>query len=461
MDVTYEDFSLWLEPDGPDSVVRARSPAGEDSDRLAFAVDPEPFLAPFSELTLARSGTRDLRRASGLEPRPRPEDLGDRLYQALFPPRIRDLYEASRGTDPRKGLRLKLHLAADTQAPGHDGLAALSNLPWELAYRRSTRDLLGINRLSPVVRYLELPRPAQAAPFKPPLRVLAVAANPSGSEPLALEQERRQLQSAWKGSADVEVIERASTERFQDALRQGPFHVVHFMGHGTVDGTGVGRLFFEDAEGGPELVSAEVFANVLKGRMPRLVVLNACRSAETAGDAGRDFFAGMASALVLGGLPAVVAMRTPISDRAALTFSKTFYKELAAGEPVDAAAAEARLAIYRTDPGSVEWATPVVFMRVSDGRLFAADAAPEEDGGDAGQPDLVRLTVDEDMELADAEIGNVIGTEAGPRRAGRVEIEAKKRLVSTGKFQLFNRKNPAGIHANEQPHSGAQPRRPH
>ncbi|MES1243930.1 MAG: NACHT domain-containing protein [Acidobacteriota bacterium] len=54
---------------------------------------------------------------------------------------------------------------------------------------------------------------------------------------------------------------------------------------------------------------------------------------------------------------------------------------------MDVAAAQGRLAIYASDPSSAEWATPVLFMRVSDGRLFsfpgessgmAADAAEEK-----------------------------------------------------------------------------------
>ena len=47
---------------------------------------------------------------------------------------------------------------------------------------------------------------------------------------------------------------------------------------------------------------------------------------------------------------------------------------LAEGQPVDAAVTEARLSIF-ADHNDVEWATPVLFMRVADGRLFdIADA---------------------------------------------------------------------------------------
>jgi hypothetical protein len=104
----------------------------------------------------------------------------------------------------------------------------------------------------------------------------------------------------------------------------------------------------------------------------RLIVLNACESAAS-GD-GFDPFAGVATSLVLGGLPAVVAMQSPISDQAAIAFSQAFYQRLAAGDPVDAAVAEGRQAVHSADRDNFEWATPVLFMRTPDGELY-----PEKD----------------------------------------------------------------------------------
>jgi hypothetical protein len=62
-------------------------------------------------------------------------------------------------------------------------------------------------------------------------------------------------------------------------------------------------------------------------------------------------------------------MQFEMTDRAMITFASQFYSALAAGQPVDAATAEARKAIY-ADGNDVEWATPVLFSRVLDGRLF-------------------------------------------------------------------------------------------
>ncbi|MGH7490686.1 MAG: CHAT domain-containing protein [bacterium] len=99
----------------------------------------------------------------------------------------------------------------------------------------------------------------------------------------------------------------------------------------------------------------------------RLVFLNACLTAR-ASSAGP--YAGLATALLRAGIPAVVAMQFPISDAAAIAFSRAFYRRLAASDTVDAAVTEGRLAIHRLGRG--EWATPVLFERLTTGRLFQA-----------------------------------------------------------------------------------------
>jgi hypothetical protein len=62
-------------------------------------------------------------------------------------------------------------------------------------------------------------------------------------------------------------------------------------------------------------------------------------------------------------------MQFEITDRAAVLFASEFYAMLAEGQPIDSAISEARLAIW-ADSNDVEWGTPVLFMRVADGRLF-------------------------------------------------------------------------------------------
>ena len=73
----------------------------------------------------------------------------------------------------------------------------------------------------------------------------------------------------------------------------------------------------------------------------------------------------------MAGIPAVVAMQTRITDAAAIAFSSSFYARLAAGDPVDAAAVEGRLAMLHDlhdQPGA--WASVVVFTRIKDGDIL-------------------------------------------------------------------------------------------
>ena len=93
-----------------------------------------------------------------------------------------------------------------------------------------------------------------------------------------------------------------------------------------------------------------------------------------------DPFAGLATSIVQRGIPAVIAMQFAITDAAAIVFAEGFYEALAAGYPVDAALGAARMAIL-TDENDVEWATPVLFMRVPDGRIFDIEGDGREKAG--------------------------------------------------------------------------------
>ena len=111
-----------------------------------------------------------------------------------------------------------------------------------------------------------------------------------------------------------------------------------------------------------------------------LLLIRACETGRTPGRAEVPPFAGVATALIRAGIPAVVGNQFSVTDNGAITFAETFYARIVQGYPVDTAAALARKAIYdETMP--VQWATPVLYMRSHDGDLFprasAAPAAPE------------------------------------------------------------------------------------
>jgi tetratricopeptide (TPR) repeat protein len=101
----------------------------------------------------------------------------------------------------------------------------------------------------------------------------------------------------------------------------------------------------------------------------RVAVLNACEGARSS---KQDPFAGSAQTLVQQGIPAVIAMQFEIADDVAQTFAHELYGALADSYPIDAAVTEARKAIFAMGR-EIEWATPVLYLRAPDGRIFDVD----------------------------------------------------------------------------------------
>src|SRR5690349_23765772 len=99
----------------------------------------------------------------------------------------------------------------------------------------------------------------------------------------------------------------------------------------------------------------------------RLVMLNSC---DSAAGSPSDLFSSAAATLIRRGIPAVLAMQFEISDDAAIEFTRSFYESAAEGRSIDAAVQNARLAVCLARPGSLEWGTPVLFLRQRDGHIF-------------------------------------------------------------------------------------------
>jgi tetratricopeptide (TPR) repeat protein len=370
----YESFSLRIEPSPGDSyAVSVRSPQGEGRGTFQLPRTVEPPRAR------ARSGSgrtgepRDLAPALST-PEVAALDAGKDLFRALFRDEVAGLFHASLGSLRGRHQGLRIDISSDPRRPE---LAPLQRLPWELLCRPETEDFLCLSRRTPVVRYLEAHRerrPAIARPRR--LRILAVAASPADCTALAVARERANLEAAWKGQekkVEIVFLERGGVEELRQALLAAPFHILHFMGHGTFDEeSSEGVLFFERCDGTGQPFEGRRLAQLLHDfESLRLVVLNACHTAEAVGTHGPNPFAGAATSLVMGGVPAVVAMSGPVSDLAAVAFSRTFYQRLAAGDAIEAAVTEGRLAIQRAEPGDGAWATPALFLRSPDGMLFA------------------------------------------------------------------------------------------
>jgi CHAT domain-containing protein len=197
-------------------------------------------------------------------------------------------------------------------------------------------------------------------------------ASPTDLPQLDVEHEKRLVEEAikvlrTKGLVELTWLKEQTWSALQEAMWDGPWHIFHFVGHGDFDeNSGEGRIAFSDETARQVVLPARNLARLLDDhRDLRLVFLNSCEGAK--GCKG-DPFSGTAATLVRRGVPAVVAMQYQITDNGAITFSRAFYHAVANNLPVDAAVAAARTALSMYD--TLEWGTPVLYMRSPDGCLF-------------------------------------------------------------------------------------------
>ena len=216
-----------------------------------------------------------------------------------------------------------------------------------------------------------------------------MTALPGDLAALDADTENRRLQRLLaplqeRGLVAVDWVPGQSWEAAQDALCAG-CQVFHFIGHGGFDpDRGEGMIAFADERGRRQLVAASALADLLSvaDPMPRLVVLSSC---QTAAGADADMFSSTAATL-LRTVPAVVAMQFAVTDDAGAVFSRAFYQALVHNRGVDEAVRAGRIALTDWNADTLEWVTPVLYLRSRDTRLF-----------DLTRPDLVPVPPDESL----------------------------------------------------------------
>jgi len=388
----YEDFFVQIHPPQGDAYpVTVHCPAGDGRGTFRVPLTPEELRALKEGFETAASPgppvaveDRDARPTQPVR-RLQPEEVGARLFDALFTEEIRRLLGESLARlpeDGEHGLRIKLCFDPEVML--------LGQLPWETSFWTERREFLSLGRTTPLVRYLNVPRGVKPR-LAPPLRVLLASACPRGANSLDVETEANKIHEALQKIPCVQIqwLRNATAQAVRDKLHEEPFHIFHFMGHGGFNASsGEGVLLLEDEERRQARLPGRILAHLLRDFPSlRLAFLNACRTACSPSESGLDPFAGVASALVVAGMPAVLAMQFSVGDDAAVHFSESFYRRIAAGDPVDAATTEGRMAVLLDDPRSSEWATPALFLRSWDGRLF--EPAPDATSG-ASAPEIRR-----------------------------------------------------------------------
>jgi hypothetical protein len=245
----------------------------------------------------------------------------------------------------------------------------LAALPWEYAHLErsgsdATHGFLSLDPRIAIVRH----EPLAAADLPPyagqQLRLVAALASPAGLPILDLAAERRTIEQACANQAgiDLAIIDQATSNQVEVALHGA--EIFHFAGHGLTQAGGAIAL----ADG---RYSANQLATALHSNGVRLALLGGC---ETGRRDGHTVWSGTAPTLVRAELPAVVAYQFTIRDNAAIAFAGAFYQALVGGLPVERAVAAGRLAAYAIEPQGREWGAIVLYLRASDGFLFAGSS---------------------------------------------------------------------------------------
>ena len=352
-----------------------RSPAGEASS--VTDLDVEALLARRRELEQAvLVSTVTTRKVFPEEQQV--QDVGQALFRALLgPSEVAGRYRAAAAVAAERGEGLRVVLRIDDPA--------LAGLPWEAMYDETAGSY--VCRRNQLVRHVGIPSAAAPLQVTPPLRILGIVSSPRGLAPLDVDKEQDQLTRALArlsadGLVEIAWAPSATWADLQDVLLSDEWHVVHFIGHGDFDADqDEGVLALTGEDGRMLRVPAGRLVDLLcqAHPVPRLVVLNSCSGAATG---VTDLFSGTAAALVRGGVSAVAAMQYEITDPAAVAFARGFYNAVARGRGVDEAVSSGRVAILGLSERTLEWLTPVLYLRSHDGRLFTAPRARTAESAD-------------------------------------------------------------------------------
>jgi hypothetical protein len=240
----------------------------------------------------------------------------------------------------------------------------LRDLPWELI--TSGNDRLALLRGRTLWRGVP---PEPGDPIEGPLRVLVVICNPADRQVLADEELAGLTGAAAEhpAYAHIEIIDGPGQDELPAEIDRLRPHVLHFIGHGMPRVPGrAAALAFNWATGDEprgkvwELLSDQIQHLVTGEWAPRLVVLNACR---TAADSA-DQLGGVGEAFLAAGAGAVVAMQADVESPAAAHFAGLLYQGIFAGQDLDRVVAAARTQMARTTGETGEWAMPVLSCRI-------------------------------------------------------------------------------------------------
>nr|BBH86384.1 hypothetical protein KTC_11350 [Thermosporothrix sp. COM3] len=171
--------------------------------------------------------------------------------------------------------------------------------------------------------------------------VLAVFANPPGTDRLRLDREERAIRAAierskFRDHIHLETRAAATLEDLSRALLDETYQIIHIAGHGNGRG-----LVLADEDGGMRLINQAVLADLLQEYRSTIqcVLLNSCYSFKQ-------------GSLLSQYIPYTIATDATLHDNAAIKFAEGFYDAISAGQDIAFAYREGRRRLLAIAPNT-------------------------------------------------------------------------------------------------------------
>jgi hypothetical protein len=156
------------------------------------------------------------------------------------------------------------------------------------------------------------------------IKILFLSASPIDEVRLRIDEELRDIETGLKLATLRDQFELKSkwavtTKSLQQSLLDETPLIVHFSGHGDINGIAV-----EDSLGNSKLIENDAIGSLFElfSESTKCVVLNSCYSESQANEIAKH-------------IPYVIGMKSSVNDKAAIAFSVGFYTALGAGKDIE------------------------------------------------------------------------------------------------------------------------------
>jgi CHAT domain-containing protein len=168
----------------------------------------------------------------------------------------------------------------------------------------------------------------------------------------------------------VDVRHDVTCEGMSELVQGGGYDVIHYSGHAIhTDSPESSSLFFwqdDRSHNDPiGMLTTNQLNFIVERTKLKFFYLSCCQGASAgASDKLRNNdFLGITHALLVGGVPAVLAMRWPLNDRTATFLASSFYSEMFKGAGIELSLFRARRRLQSRWPNDHSWLSPVLIVQ--------------------------------------------------------------------------------------------------